>query len=225
MSDTFDDFELDEPVRGGRTGMKIFLIGCASLFGLVLVLLMVLGFMVTSGYFPDTMVQTGEEMGGPVREQLEEAQILTDQDEVLLFYSYAMWNAADGGSAITTDGLVTWIVLDGELSIDRVPYAAIQGVRINQPGSFISDSLLEVETEHCYYFPVISVEDNGDETFRDRLISEWNARGGHRPEDVPAAFTESEMRILDLDGTGADGQIEDEPDSGGTPEDAEVGDG
>ena len=118
MSDTYDDFELDEPVRGGRTGMKIFLIGCASLFGLVLVLLMVLGFMVTSGYFPDTMVQTGEEMGGPVREQLEEAQILTDQDEVLLFYSYAMWNAADGGSAITTDGLVTWIVLDGELSID-----------------------------------------------------------------------------------------------------------
>jgi hypothetical protein len=197
--ENFDDDHLDDDGRPGGRGMKIFLIGCGSLLGLVLLFVMGIGVMMTTGAIPDSVIKTGDELSSRMREQVEEAGILLPSDEVLLFYSYGMWSAAEGGSAITEEGLVNWIDMDGELEINRVPYAAIQSVKLSEPGDFLTDTLLEVETENLYYYPVISTEEGGDVTFRDRLDTEWSSRGGHRPDLVPTEFTEHELNRLGLD--------------------------
>lgn len=97
MSDhdlTYDDYDLDDDGRPGGRGMKIFLIGCGSLLGLVLLFVMGIGVMMTTGVIPDSVVKTGDELSSRMREQVEEAGILMPSDEVLLFYSYGMWSAA-----------------------------------------------------------------------------------------------------------------------------------
>lgn len=112
------------------------------------------------------------------------------------------------GSALTEEGLVNWLDVEGELEINRVPYAAILSVKVEEKGDFLTDTLIEVETENLYYYPVISVEENSDERFRERLDTEWSSRGGHRPDLVPKEFTEHELNFLGLDMP--DDSIEDE---------------
>ncbi len=214
-TETTSDYDLDDDGRSGNRGLKVVLIGCGSIVGLVILLLMVVGMMMMNGFLPDSTVHTGDELSDRMRGQLEDAEILRVDDIVLLYYSYGLLNPAEGGSAITDMGLIDWVELDDELEMHRVPYAAIQSVELETRGDFFTDSLLVVETENLCYYPLISVEEDGDERFRDRLISEWNTRGGHRPEDVPAEFSEGELLFLnDLDDGPASEAVDEEGDSG-----------
>lgn len=202
-NDLSDIVDLDDAVptlaTPQRRGRKP-LVGCLLVFGAVLglgfVALMTLGLMLESGYLPPTEVTTGEDTPKKHVERVREIGALQAEEEVLLFYSWGVLDAAEGGSALTNRGVVIWFE-DGDLEsgydIDRVPYAAIQKADIYERGSFLEDTLIEIETRRMYYFAPVSTEAGGDDLFLDRLLEEWGERGGHRPRQVPAWFKEAEL--------------------------------
>jgi len=187
--------DLDVPTSSPR-GSRRVLFGCmiaaGGSFGLLVLGLIVLGALSDSGHFPPTHVTTGEDTNQRHLASAREIGALTDEEEVLLFYSWGVFDAAEGGTALTDQGVAIWFedqTLDGGYEIDRIPYAAIQGAAIEERGSLLADTSIEIETPLTYYFTDVSVENGGDDLFLERLLEEWEQRGGHRPRAVPDWFS------------------------------------
>ena len=188
-----DAREVAPPAAGGRS--RKVLVGCllavGTVFGLVLLVLMVIGGLLESGYLPPEEVRTGEDTPERHLERAREIGALVPDECVLLFYSWGLFDAAEGGSALTDQGVAIWVELESAESgyeIDRIPYAAIQAAVLDEKGSLIDDSVIEIETPLQYFYAFVSVEGGGDELFLERLLAEWEERGGHRPYQVPDSY-------------------------------------
>lgn len=194
-----DDFAYLEdidptPAAPRRTGKRI-LLGCLIMFGAVIGLLLVgvatLGTLFDAGYLPPTEVRTGEDTPEKHLERVREIGALLPDEEVLLFYSWGITDAAEGGTALTDEGVAIWYeddALESGYEIDRIPYAAIQDAVIDEPGSLLVDTLIAIETPLSYFYTSVSTEEGGDDIFLERLLDEWEARGRHRPNQVPQSF-------------------------------------
>jgi hypothetical protein len=165
----------------------------AAVWGLVVVASVTLVVLAESGHLLPAEVTRGE--GTPARhlERLREIGALAPEEEVLLFYSWGLFDAAEGGAALTDEGVVAWFehpAQEGRHEIDRAPYAAIMGARVAEQGSLLIDTTIEVETPLALHFVTVSAEAGGDAEFLERLVAEWERRGGHRPDAVPSWYAE-----------------------------------
>lgn len=191
----------DRSAARSRPGGNRLIFGCLIGGGLIVALvfgaLVVLGLLYESGRFPPTEVRTGEETSERHLDRVREIGALDADEKVLLFYSWGVFDAAEGGTALTERGVVTWFEeFENEYFVERVPYAAVQDVYIDTPGSFTVDTTVMIESPLYMYTAFVSNEGGGDEHFVDRFLEEWNARGGHRPADIPRWYRTAMVEVV-----------------------------
>ena len=167
----------------GAGGEKSWLlIGCGAVFGSALLTLSAFGLLVETGIFPNFKVVSGENVSSHHIQTLLDRGILDERESIELFYSYGLFSVADGGQFLTPDKFVIYEEVEGVLSIYEMPYSKIDSVELASKGNFFEDSLYFVygnaRSEWEYVAMFLSVENNGDQLFIDRLnkhISDYKA--------------------------------------------------
>ena len=114
---------------------RIVLIACllaAALAGaLGIGALMVLGLMVETHFIPDTEAAPGEDLPRRVVEMLVENGIVEPGETILYYYSDGFLSHLDDGNLFTTERVISYERVDGELSTASAAYEEIEDIGMN----------------------------------------------------------------------------------------------
>lgn len=158
----------------GESGRRNWLPICfGAISSVVFVSALGVVLLIGFGISPGTRVITGHEMPRYQIEVLLDRQILGRNDEIELFYSEGPFSVATGGQFMTSEKLVAYEELDGELHIYEMPYPEIESVELESQGGLLADSLYTVygkpDAGWEWIIIILSVENGGDQRFIDRL--------------------------------------------------------
>ncbi len=144
-------------------------IACAP-FGLLFVLIMVLGTLITAGISPDTKILCGKEIPSGQRDVLNEMGLLLGNEEILYFYSEGIFSVREAGNLLTDRRVISYEKMQGNLDIYSARFDEIKDTEIYFTDSFFDDSLLEVYTSETDGFMLyLSNELDRDHDFYDTL--------------------------------------------------------
>jgi len=145
--------------------------------GSLLVLLTVLG-----SFGPSTVATPGSQLSERTRNILIEEGLITPDENVLYFYSAALFSVREEGNLFTDQQVVSYEVVEGETFVFAANYEEIEAIDVNYGDGWLTDTEITVRAQDGNEFLLIaSGEEGGDREFVTRLMSEWKR---HRTESL-----------------------------------------
>ena len=143
------------------------LIGLGVIIGGIITLLIVAAIVlftaIETGFVPDTMVQTGDEISTRHLEQLREARVLKRGETVQYYYSEGFLDIAYGGTVMTDKRIIGYWTEDESVEVLAYPLTSIVELVETEAGSEYVDAVYEITPygdEDDYLILVLSVEDD-----------------------------------------------------------------
>ena len=133
------------------------------------------------GYFPDTLVQRGDELPDRIRSRIA-AIALEDGEEIVRFYSSALLDVKSDGNLLTDRAVVSWYENDGsEFTTDRISLSDVDHLEVEFSDSFFEDTVLSVyESDESGGAGVtlwLSTEESNDVEFVQELVRRARSAG------------------------------------------------
>ncbi|MDX1393833.1 MAG: hypothetical protein R3195_05560 [Gemmatimonadota bacterium] len=137
---------------------------------------------------PPTGLVTGEELPTWLRPLLVSEGMIDPDEEILLFYSAALFDFRKDGNALTDRRVLSYEEGDGQLWYASLTFDEIAGIRVADPGGVLEDAVVEVlDSEGDSFFLWIPLEGDGLNRFM-RAVEE---------RTVVAAANEAAVRALE----------------------------
>lgn len=118
---------------------------------------------------PGTHVMAGNDIPAEYIEGLRQAELISADDKVHMFYSEAVFDFLAAGQFITDRQVISYETIEGELWYYAAAFEQITGLFIVVPGTYWEDTILQVaysvgEIEESF-FVFLSVENDGNRDF------------------------------------------------------------
>ena len=143
-------------------------------FAIVFVFLVGLGLADMGGLIPANEVRAGDQLHGSVRQELLDAGILGDDEQIAYFYSEDLFSELAAGNVATDRRVIRYYLdADGNLMIHALPHDEIESIELLEQGSALMDSVYAVEPRDTTagFEILLSVEEDGDRAFVDFVRS------------------------------------------------------
>jgi len=146
--------------------------------GLIVLLAAFTMFMMT-GQIPDSKAVTGAKLPGSAISDLREAGIVSENEEIIYFYSEDLFSFVDYGNLYTNERVISYELDEdtGERNIYTAKYDIITDIKMTESTSLIEDSVVEIYVNGELEFSLlVSAESNGDDRFYKKLLEKWKAK-------------------------------------------------
>jgi hypothetical protein len=165
-------------------GKAIFL-GCAGIISVCFIVMIgaavALTFGMQTGHVPDSAARSKKRIPKKQIEQLREADIIDDGEEVQFFYSAGLLSILEDGNLFTDRWVISYETIDGETSLDAAYYHEIEDIEYEE-GSLIEDAVITVTLKDGDLFILlVSAESRRDKAFHRELVAMWEAK----KDDIP----------------------------------------
>ncbi len=166
-------------------GGKKVLIGCgvaAGIFvGLIVLLLIVLGAGIESGFMPDSQALSRGKIPRPQLNELEEMGIVERGETVLFFYSGGLFSVEDDGNLFTDYRVISYQTFEDEREVYSATYPEIVELVFEENDEWAGDSTILVEkTDGTLFTLVVSNEGSKDSLFYKQLHQLWLEKSGRQ---------------------------------------------
>jgi len=155
-----------------RTVLKI--LGAGVL--LLVVFLFVFGWLLTTGYVPDSKVVSGDTLSLSVIEDLRDEGIIEGDESIKYFYSEDLFSFVNYGNLYTDKRVISYEI-DYDTNARKIysaKFADISDLQFQESEEVLSDSMIDVYVNGEVEFSlVVSNEEGGDETFFNSLERFW----------------------------------------------------
>lgn len=129
-------------------------------------LVLLLSFMVVGMFMMPTAVVGGNEMKPRHTALLRERGVLLENEQVVMFYSAAVFSILSDGNMLTDRRVVSYETIDDELIVYEAAYEDIVEVTVLSEGGLFEDTMIGIETASDEYFAILaSIEAGGDKRF------------------------------------------------------------
>ena len=140
-----------------------------------------IGAMVLSaiGFFPSTMVMPGSELWEKDLNYLRSENILSEDEEILYFYSFGMWSIKDDGQFISKDYVTSYFIdpEDNSLYSSHAAYEDIEKIDVTWSKSWLEDTIVIVTNYEGDVFEIwLSSESKGDRKFVNEMNRLWKMK-------------------------------------------------
>lgn len=159
-----------------RFGWKHVLV---SLIGSPLLLVVISS---TLNIIPSTQVVLGNSISNDKREFIYDICELSENEEILYFYSGAMFSIKEDGNFFTQNNVVSyWESEEGDgFYVEKAEYADITDVRVAYSKNLLEDTVVSIiRLDGSEFQLIVSSEEGKDKIFIKKLKSIWNAQQGH----------------------------------------------
>ncbi len=160
------------PVPARRGGcLKKLGIGCAGLFGLIMIGVVAFGLMIEQGLLPDSVALWGEEIPGPARRTVESMIELGADEELVMVYSAGVFSWEEDGQFLTETRVGSWQSFGEEIDLAWCWIDEITHVDFDFQDSFWEDSTIRVEaSDGSVFVMLVPSEDGSDHRAADWLL-------------------------------------------------------
>lgn len=193
MSSESDSQEAKKPKSGTKpfSGKKLFYIISLSIISVLLMGLIIMQVMTQMGYFPNTdVLYSGKEVHPRQLNQLKDAGIITESDEVTKVFSGGYFSIVEDGNLFTPDKFVTWQKNEeNKVEVFEVPFEEVTDIRLNIDDSQhtgFSMLVLHASTNRTFGIP-IAKQGEADKKFYESLITAWQKKLGVIPDTNPVS--------------------------------------
>lgn len=147
----------------------MWLLGAPPTF--VILIFIFFAIVVTLPGTPNSLVESGTDLGTTKITQLRDAELIQADEEVLFFYSEALFSILEAGNILTNWRVISYEKTDGELDVYWASFDEILEIEVIEEGDFITDTTLYVYTESGDdFFLLLSAEEDGDQKFIEELL-------------------------------------------------------
>ena len=155
-----------------RTVLKI--LGTGVL--LIVAVLFVFGWLLTTGYVPDSKVVSGDTLSASVIEDLRDEGIIDGDERIKYFYSEDLFSFVNYGNLYTDRHVISYEI-DSDTNTRNIysaKFADKSDLQFLESEEVFSDSIIDVYVNGEVEFSlVVSNEEGGDETFFNSLERFW----------------------------------------------------
>ena len=161
-------------------------------------------FLMRSGRAPDSRILDRHELHERIVDRLRALE-LQEGEEIVLFYSSAVFDVAFDGNLLTDRRVVSWFQSeDEERAVDSVDLGAIDTIMVRFTSHVFEDTTLDVfesvDGESIYAATVLlSNEEDGDHLFVEELVKRAR-RAGAPLESVEVSGEVSEEELSRIPG-------------------------
>ncbi len=146
-----------------------------SVFGALL-----LGMVIYSAFagLPATLVMTGDQIPAKDVQFLHQKKIVSDQEQILFFYSAGVFSVKEDGSLLTDQRVISYTQVPEteDILAKSARFADIEDIRIERARSSFEDTKLTIVTQNGPEFDlVLPYDGKGDELFVSKLMTLWQA--------------------------------------------------
>ncbi|MFY8274460.1 DUF3857 domain-containing transglutaminase family protein [Pseudoalteromonas sp. SSDWG2] len=100
--------------------------------------------------------------------------LLNQNEQIIYFYSDAIWNIREDGNGITNNGVFSYYRDEGALIAERADYADIGDIKATFDNSDSGYTVVDVErTDGSSFRLILSGEEEGDHTFVQEMKRRW----------------------------------------------------
>jgi len=136
------------------------------------VAVLVLSFLVAGMFMLPVAVIGGDEIKPRHTALLRERGVLSDNEQIIVFYSAALFSILSDGNMLTDNRVVSYETIDGELFVKDATYEDIAGFTVLSEGSYWEETIIGIETASDEQFVIFaSPEAGGDKRFLAQLES------------------------------------------------------
>jgi hypothetical protein len=141
--------------------LKIVLISIGAIFFIGVFTLMYIG-----ANTPETFIYTKNEIPLKYRAQINSLSLLSDDEQIIYFYSDGLLNITDGLYMLTNEHLIIYVAEWDEPEL-IIQFSEIDYIDVEYDNSFLTDSYINIETEFglMVEFPVSSEKGRDHEFF------------------------------------------------------------
>ncbi|WP_148707076.1 hypothetical protein [Marinobacter sp. F3R11] len=149
--------------------------------------IMVFSILLSIGFFPSTMVVTGDSLWERDLRYLRNQEILAEDEDIIYFYSGGVLSIKEDGQFISED-YVTSYGMDPEDGIVYSAFAAyedIERVDVKWSTSLLEDTVITISDVYGNEFELwVSSESGGDKKFVKELKRLWNMKRAAPPGTI-----------------------------------------
>ena len=154
---------------------KYFLVSISS----ILIIVVILGLLTTTPLLPSTEIQKGSELSKGNKIQLINNKIINKNDNILYFYSDALWSILETGQLITDDKIIAYEKNEEELvEVYKIQFKNIKEILLEVEGSYFENAVYKIigneNAENEYIRIWLSTEGNKDEDFINEVYKKMN---------------------------------------------------
>jgi len=131
------------------------------------------------GFFPSTMVVSGNKIWEKDLEYLRSQNILADNEEILYFYSYGLLSIKEDGQFISEDHITSYFIdpEDNSIYTSKAAYEVIEKIDVTWSSSWLEDTTVIVTTTDGEAFEIwLSEESEGDKKFVNEMNRLWKIK-------------------------------------------------
>ena len=154
---------------------KYFLVSISS----ILIIVVILGLLTTTPLLPSTEIQKGSEISKGNKIQLINNKIINKNDNILYFYSDALWSILETGQLITDNKIIVYGKdEEGLTEVYAIKFKNIKEVILEEEGSYFDNAVYKIigneNAENEYIRIWLSTEGNKDEDFINEVYKKMN---------------------------------------------------
>lgn len=162
------------------SGRKL-LLGCAVTGGVFLVgilaIVLAVAIGIETGRLPDSAAKPIGKIHPRQLKQLVQMGVIEPDENVLYFYSGAMFSIRGDGNLFTGQRVISYQENEGQLEINDATYSDIASLDYEPSDSWMDDSTIIVTLDDESWFVLyVSRESNSDKTFFEKLTETWKKR-------------------------------------------------
>lgn len=147
------------------------------------VAVLVSSFSVAGLFMLPVAVIGGDEIKPRHTASLRERGVMSENEQIIVFYSAALFSILSDGNMLTDQRVVSYETIDGELFVYDAAYEDIAGFTVLSEGSYWEDTIIGIETVSDEQFVILaSPEAGGDK----RFLAELESRVGTLETPVTA---------------------------------------
>ena len=135
-----------------------------------------LAFIVVSstGILPNTQVMSGRQLPGHVVSMLKERGLLQEGEEVIYYYSTALFSYADDGNYFTENRVVSYWQEGGAFSAEQARYEEIEDIEVEHSNFYLDDTQVTIKRKDgTGFILLVSAEEEKDHQFVDSVKRLW----------------------------------------------------
>jgi hypothetical protein len=164
--------------EAGHAPRRRWVTALLSLGAVVFLCLAGFGFMMESGFFPNTAVVRGEDLRAGVLAEMRSKNLIAEGEEVLQFYSDGVFSHFDDCSFFTQEHVVTHGEREGEEFHHSAHFKEIVAIAVDDSADIPGYTIITVtERDGEWFRLLVSAEGGGDTEFLRALRAQWRARG------------------------------------------------
>ena len=152
---------------------------------IIMVLLVTVGVLSETGGLLPTRVVSGQELADDYKNTLIKERLLKPNEILELFYSSGVFSIVENGNMITNTRVISYQMVEDTLDVYTAQYEDIVRVKIVQSGDYLTDSVIQVDTNNSGLYLLVSPEEQGDQRFVDAIISKSDLNSDGDLQKIP----------------------------------------